>query len=177
MHVVLQQESKSGRTCFSDIITRLRNPGYKCGEICVYKFIASHLHRPMWRNYHAKFTKLITKIVKRNYHADPLKIGMPAEYELLEYGTYDTWFWLKLLQYGQIKAYNVTLNQFITDPQLATRRGDPRADRGPGVEMGQQIPTTATVSDSKVSYRFAEKTTRSRKVSFTKKAMLLSCRI
>ena len=45
-------------------IVRLRNPGYRFGEMCVYKLIASHLRRPMWRNYHAKFTQLITKILK-----------------------------------------------------------------------------------------------------------------
>ena len=47
-----------------NVMSRLRNPGYEFGEICVYKLIASHLHRPMWRNYHAKFTQLITKIPK-----------------------------------------------------------------------------------------------------------------
>ena len=29
------------------VMARLRNPGYKFGEICVYKLIASHLRRPM----------------------------------------------------------------------------------------------------------------------------------
>ena len=29
------------------LIIRLRNPGYELGEICVYKLIAFHLHRPM----------------------------------------------------------------------------------------------------------------------------------
>ena len=30
-----------------ELMTRLRNPGYKFGEICVYKLIVSHLPRPM----------------------------------------------------------------------------------------------------------------------------------
>ena len=50
------------------LIARLRNPGYKFGEICVHKLIASHLRRPMLRNYHAKFTQLKTKIPKRSEH-------------------------------------------------------------------------------------------------------------
>ena len=48
----------------SQIICRLRNPGYEFGEICVYKLIASHLRRPMSRKYHAKFTQQITRIPK-----------------------------------------------------------------------------------------------------------------
>ena len=38
----------------SSVITRLRNPCYEFGEICVYKLIASHLRRQMRRNYHTK---------------------------------------------------------------------------------------------------------------------------
>ena len=44
------------------IMFRLWNPGYKFGEICVYKLIVSHLRRPMLRKDHTKFTQLITKI-------------------------------------------------------------------------------------------------------------------
>ena len=52
------------RCCSGSSMIRLQNPGYKFGEICVYKSIASHLCRPMRRNYHAKFTQLITTIPK-----------------------------------------------------------------------------------------------------------------
>ena len=52
------------------VFTRLWNPGYELGEICVYKLIASHLCRPMWRNYHAKFTQQITRIPKLTNHSN-----------------------------------------------------------------------------------------------------------
>ena len=58
---------------YSTLITRLQNPGYGFGEICVYKFIASHLRRPMWRNYHEKFTQLKTKFLKRSNNGLPSK--------------------------------------------------------------------------------------------------------
>ena len=63
-------------------ITKLQNPIYKFGEICVYKLIASHLRRPMWRNYHAKFTQLITKIPKLNDDATVacLVVRMPISF-------------------------------------------------------------------------------------------------
>ena len=57
------------------IMTRLRNPGYEFGEICVYKLIASHLRRPMWRNYHAKFTQLITNIPKLTHNTTKMRGG------------------------------------------------------------------------------------------------------
>ena len=55
---------------FNCVVTRLRNPGYEFGEIFVYKLIVSHLRRPMWRNYHAKFTQQITRIPKRSSDLD-----------------------------------------------------------------------------------------------------------
>ena len=49
------------------INNRPQNLCYKFGEFCVYKLIASNLNRPKWRNYHTKFTQLITGLVI-NFH-------------------------------------------------------------------------------------------------------------
>ena len=57
------------------VLIRLRNPGYKFVEICVYKLIASHLCRPMRWNYHAKFTQLKTKIPKRRHRKKQQQCG------------------------------------------------------------------------------------------------------
>ena len=46
---------------FGDLfMNRPRNLCYKFGEFYVYKLIASHLRRQKLRNYHTKFTQLIT---------------------------------------------------------------------------------------------------------------------
>ena len=78
---------------FQEQMIRLLNPGYKFGEICVYKMIASHLRRPMWHNYHAKFTQLITKILKLT--DDALKRCIHSRINILISGItrFADWVW------------------------------------------------------------------------------------